>query len=681
MSVPLGNDEYFDGIASNLAGPALQIQAIGDLNGDGFLDLVLRAEPWSPSLSPLRIALGNASGGFTDAQLFIGGNPLVAAAYVLVGEFTGDGRNDLVVYDAGYYDWPNRITRGNEPVLYAGTADGKLVATTALTDAIAPWVTPGPIGGGKQRDLTMGVKDVVAADIDGDGDLDMWVESTGSANLSGHFMINQGNGTFVIDHDTKITEDMYYGPGEHDVWRYGHAQFLDVNGDGAQDLVMLQIRDNDIHHVAQSSFVFVNDGDGNFPAADVIRLPQTTFYYGYTSADAADAWDINGDGRQDLVLLHTRNDDVSGSGVEPPWTGTFIQVLVQDGNGGFVDQTATRIGSQAAWSASTLPAHASASRIDHADVNHDGITDMILGYGWPVPSTWAPVVFLGQSDGSFKPSDVALLTGGNPYFGEAIRPFDLDGDAYTDFVHLDEQPGANGIYEDGGDDFMAVVVQAATGPLGGAVPEAARTIEGTSVADTLPGGAGNDTITGFGGNDAADGAGGIDTAVYAGTRNSHTVTVTANGLTVAGGADGTDSLQHVERLAFVDISLAMDLDGNAGLVAKILGAVFGASYLANEGYAGIGLDLVDGGMGYQALMQLAIDVRLGASASSTAVVTLLYTNVVGTAPPPAELAYFRGLLDGGTFTPGSLGVLAADTSLNAANIGLAGLALTGLEYV
>jgi hypothetical protein len=54
---------------------------------------------------------------------------------------------------------------------------------------------------------------------------------------------------------------------------------------------------------------------------------------------------------------------------------------------------------------------------------------------------------------------------------------------------------------------------------------------------------------------------------------------------------------------------------------------------------------------------------------------------VGQAPDAATRKTFTDLLDSGTFTVGSLGVLAADTELNQTNIKLMGLAQTGLAYV
>jgi hypothetical protein len=86
-------------------------------------------------------------------------------------------------------------------------------------------------------------------------------------------------------------------------------------------------------------------------------------------------------------------------------------------------------------------------------------------------------------------------------------------------------------------------------------------------------------------------------------------------------------------------------------------------------------------MTYANLMQLAINARLGGVGSNTDVVNLLYTNVVGSAPDAATLAYYKGLLDNGTFTQATLGVLAADTSANTTNINLIGLAATGVEFV
>ena len=102
----------------------------------------------------------------------------------------------------------------------------------------------------------------------------------------------------------------------------------------------------------------------------------------------------------------------------------------------------------------------------------------------------------------------------------------------------------------------------------------------------------------------------------------------------------------------------------------------------NKTFAGIGLSLLDDGMGNEDLMQLAINAALGDNATDhTAVVDLLYENVVGFAPSTADEAHFVGLLDSGVHTVASIGVMAADTALNEENIDLVGLSQAGLEYV
>ena len=69
-----------------------------------------------------------------------------------------------------------------------------------------------------------------------------------------------------------------------------------------------------------------------------------------------------------------------------------------------------------------------------------------------------------------------------------------------------------------------------------------------------------------------------------------------------------------------------------------------------------------------------------ASARNAAGIDLLCSNVVGAAPSENDLAFFTDWLDKGIYTKASFGVLAADTELNIVNVGLVGLASTGLEY-
>jgi len=196
------------------------------------------------------------------------------------------------------------------------------------------------------------------------------------------------------------------------------------------------------------------------------------------------------------------------------------------------------------------------------------------------------------------------------------------------------------------------------------------------------GSTGNDVFSASAGQHSVSGGAGIDTLVLGQARAAFVVQHAGSLFNVNGGTPAAGyALSGVERLHFSDLRLALDLDGHAGQTAKILGAVFGAAAVANAEYAGIGLQLLDSGTTYEALMKLALDVRLGANASYGSVVDLLYTNVVGVAPDAATRTTYVALLENGSYTPASLGVLAADTSFNATQINLVGLTDSGLPYI
>jgi len=212
------------------------------------------------------------------------------------------------------------------------------------------------------------------------------------------------------------------------------------------------------------------------------------------------------------------------------------------------------------------------------------------------------------------------------------------------------------------------------------------------IVDLISGGAGNDTLVGFddadifngaGGNDIINGGGGIDTARFAAVRSQYQIDHTGTQLNVTDqqGSEGSDQLTSIERLQFLDQSIAFDLDGAAGTAAKILGAIGGVAAVHNKDYAGIALDLLDKGMSPDQLAAVAINAVLGGNVTSTRVVELIFQNVVGSAPDSGSLALYGGILDRGELTPGQLGVMAANIDINQQNIDIVGLAQTGLDYI
>jgi hypothetical protein len=160
---------------------------------------------------------------------------------------------------------------------------------------------------------------------------------------------------------------------------------------------------------------------------------------------------------------------------------------------------------------------------------------------------------------------------------------------------------------------------------------------------------------------AEHGGGGIDTAVYVRPRADYRVDTGAGSLAVQAlaGDEGRDVLYGIERLAFADRGLAFDLDGHAGTTARLLGLLFGPAAVHNEAAAGLGLRLLDDGMTPLALMQAALEIRLGSGFSHGSLVDLLFDGLFG-APPDADArTFWVGQLQGGAFSDASLALAAA----------------------
>jgi serralysin len=200
-----------------------------------------------------------------------------------------------------------------------------------------------------------------------------------------------------------------------------------------------------------------------------------------------------------------------------------------------------------------------------------------------------------------------------------------------------------------------------------------------SGADVIIGNSSNNVITGGSGGDTIDGGAGIDQAVYTENFTDVSLVKSGNVWNITSGTD-KDTLSNIERLKFNDKHIALDLDGNAGKTIKLLGLLLGKDQATNKTYLGIGLKLLDDGMTYEELMQVALDVVLGANPSSSSVVDLLWTNIVGPPTPADDLGQYSALIDNGTYTAAELAVAAADHNLNTTNIDLIGLSQTGLEY-
>ncbi len=193
-------------------------------------------------------------------------------------------------------------------------------------------------------------------------------------------------------------------------------------------------------------------------------------------------------------------------------------------------------------------------------------------------------------------------------------------------------------------------------------------------------GQGNDILIGNSSRNNLDGGAGIDTVQVDALRSQFTLNPIAGGYTLSDTANSgnQDILTDIERVKFADAHVALDLNGHAGEVAKLIGVVFGAAAVTNHDYAGIGLIKADEGLSYEQLATFAIDATN--LTSHDAIVSLLWQNLFGSAPTLSEKSPYVNMLDSGKISTGELAMLAAETGINAENIHLTGLAYTGLMY-
>ncbi|MBL8359676.1 MAG: M10 family metallopeptidase C-terminal domain-containing protein [Rubrivivax sp.] len=228
--------------------------------------------------------------------------------------------------------------------------------------------------------------------------------------------------------------------------------------------------------------------------------------------------------------------------------------------------------------------------------------------------------------------------------------------------------------------------QAARDNVGLALGTLIENVVGSPDDDAITGNDLDNRLEGGRGNDLLQGGAGRDVAVYGTARADFDVLRDGSRWKVVhrAGTDGVDTLEGIERIQFSDRFVALDIRGAPTDTARLIGALFGKAYLI-PAFEGIGIGLFESGQSMVQVAQLAIGtplfVQLAGSAGTADFVRLVYRNVVGQLPTEGELAYYLGLLDRGEISQAQLAVAAATHPLNDAQIGLAGLADTGIEYI
>ena len=225
-----------------------------------------------------------------------------------------------------------------------------------------------------------------------------------------------------------------------------------------------------------------------------------------------------------------------------------------------------------------------------------------------------------------------------------------------------------------------------------------HSITGTQTSDVLNGTVfddfllcldGNDVVKNSLGSDYIDGGAGLDVCVFTEVKSLFTLTVDSHSQWQVKKGSVTDTLENIERINFSDTNVALDMDGNAGFVTKLIGVLFGSDAIANKGYVGAGFyQLETVGLSQDELVSFALAAGGMVLANYESprdfysnLLANLWVNAVGTTLT-TELAapYLEQLIDESLSAVGIVN-LAAETDYNKTQINYTGLLSTGIEYI
>jgi len=346
--------------------------AVGDLNGDGKLDLLVgsRSRSVNGLVGVVNVLLGVGDGTFQEKGLY---GTAGLNANVALADVNGDGKLDMLASGCAYKDCFTGVA-----TVHTGNGDGTFAGGSYVFGT----------GG-------MFPSSPAVADFNGDGKLDLVVANCGNGCNTGTgtvgVLLGNGDATF----QTAVTYSTG-GVGAHQVI------VADLNGDGKPDLVV----PNSCASGSNCSYgpglvgVLLGKGDGTFQAA-------VTYGSGGDYAFSVAVADVNGDGKLDLLVANFCGNTTCS-------TPGPLGVLLGNGDGTFQPVIAYSLGGPAL------------GQIKLADVNGDGKLDIVTTSG----STNA-MVLLGNGDGTFQ-APVFYGTGG--YGANGLAVADVNGDGRPDAI-------------------------------------------------------------------------------------------------------------------------------------------------------------------------------------------------------------------------------------------------------
>jgi uncharacterized protein (TIGR03437 family) len=332
--------------------------AVGDFNGDGKQDVALLAAGAFDTSPPNEVVvlLGKGNGTFEKGSVYPAG---IASRGLTVGDFNGDGKQDLAVAN---------VSSGDVSVLL-GNGNGTFQPVVSV---------PAQVGTVNVPDS--GPSSVAVGDFNGDGRQDLALLFPQSGQIG--VLLGNGDGTFQPLVVYLVDKDPCGRSGARRCW----VAVADFNRDNNLDLVTVNTRADDVS-------VLLGNGDGTFRPAMNLSAGQRP--------SRGVVGDFNRDGKLDLAILSAS-------------FGT-INVLLGNGDGTFQAPQPYSIGG-------------SPNSIVMADFDSDGKLDLAVDVNSSAPNVASLAVLRGNGDGTFRPP-IRLDTWVNPtnVFEMALGDFNNDG--------------------------------------------------------------------------------------------------------------------------------------------------------------------------------------------------------------------------------------------------------------